>query len=74
MGRRRGQRVQAKGSREDKRAMKLATYLDETPRIGVVEGAEIWDLQRLYSRYLFERERLPNCREIAAILVPLAAE
>lgn len=50
--------------------MRLATYADNGPQIGVVQGSEIWNLRRLIKAYLFETERLPNCEEIAARLVP----
>lgn len=50
--------------------MKFATYFDGTPRIGVADGSEMWDLRALYSRYLFETERNPNHAEIAAAIVP----
>ena len=50
--------------------MKLVTYFDEGPRIGILDGTKIWDLQRLYARYLFEAQRATNCRELAALTVP----
>lgn len=50
--------------------MKFATYYDDGPKVGLVEGEEIWDLRRLTSRYLFETERLPECRDVAERLVP----
>ncbi|MCO5066725.1 MAG: fumarylacetoacetate hydrolase family protein [Rhizobiaceae bacterium] len=50
--------------------MKLATYFDNGPKLGLVDSSYIWDLRSLTSLYLFEKERLPNCREIAEALVP----
>jgi acylpyruvate hydrolase len=50
--------------------MKLVTYFDEGPRIGIIDGTKIWDLNRLYARYLFEAQRATNCRELAALMVP----
>jgi acylpyruvate hydrolase len=50
--------------------MKFATYYDDGPKVGLVEGEEVWDLRRLASRYLFETERLPECRDVAERLVP----
>jgi 2-keto-4-pentenoate hydratase/2-oxohepta-3-ene-1,7-dioic acid hydratase in catechol pathway len=50
--------------------MKLATYFDGKPRIGVADGLDLWDLREVYSRYLFEIERAPACREVAKTLVP----
>lgn len=50
--------------------MNLATYFAGTPRIGVVEGDEIWDLERLYSLYLFETERIGQHAKIAEACVP----
>ena len=37
--------------------MRLATYFNGEPRIGIVDGANIWDLRTVYSLYLLERER-----------------
>src|SRR5713101_5064059 len=50
--------------------MKFATYYEDGAKIGLVADDKIWDLQRLYGRYLLERERLPNAAEIAKTLVP----
>ena len=50
--------------------MRLATYFDEGPTVGLVEGSEIWNLRELVSRYLFETEHLPDSRAVAAALVP----
>lgn len=50
--------------------MKLATYFDRWPRIGLVEGDEIWDLQQVYARFLAETERTPGAMTIAAAAVP----
>lgn len=51
-------------------AMRLATYFDEGPRIGLVSDDKIWDLRRVVAQYLFETERLPDSREIAERMVP----
>lgn len=50
--------------------MKIASFFADTTRIGVVEDSEIWDLEKVYARYLFETERTPDCRAIAARQVP----
>lgn len=50
--------------------MRLATYFDEGPTLGLVEGSEIWNLRGVVSRYLFETERLPDGAKVAATLVP----
>src|SRR6187200_2556105 len=50
--------------------MRLATYFDEGPKLGLVEGSEIWNVRGLVSRYLFETEHLPDSGAVAAALVP----
>lgn len=50
--------------------MKLATYFDEGPALGLVEGSEVWNLRSITARYLFETERLPNAGDVAKQLVP----
>lgn len=50
--------------------MKFATYFDGEARVGVVDGADLWNLRDLYSFYLFETERTPRHRELAEMLVP----
>lgn len=50
--------------------MKLVTYVNVEPRIGVVSGDRVWDLRALYAVYLFENERTPHYRRIAESRVP----
>ena len=50
--------------------MNLASYFDNGVKIGMVVDDTIWDLQRLYSRYLFEQERIPHADDLAKTLVP----
>ena len=50
--------------------MKLATYFDGSPRIGLVDEDGIWDLRSLYSWYLFEKERTPHSARLAEHIVP----
>ncbi|HKP65417.1 MAG TPA: hypothetical protein VJX31_02240, partial [Casimicrobiaceae bacterium] len=50
--------------------MNLATYYDDGPRIGVADGATMWDLRRVMALWLFEVERNVRASQIAAALVP----
>ena len=50
--------------------MKLASYFNGEARVGIVEAAKVWDLREVYATYLFETERTPRCRELAALQVP----
>jgi len=50
--------------------MKLATYLDVTPRLGLVDGQEVWNLRTLYAWYLFETEGIATAEAIAERSVP----
>jgi 2-keto-4-pentenoate hydratase/2-oxohepta-3-ene-1,7-dioic acid hydratase in catechol pathway len=50
--------------------MKIASYLDGSPRIGLVDGDDVWNLRELYSWYIFETERSPHCVSLAERLVP----
>jgi len=50
--------------------MKLATYFDREPKIGIVDPPDVWDLRGVYLRYLFETEGTPSCADLAARLVP----
>lgn len=51
--------------------MKLVTYLDGTPRIGVVDQDDtVWNLRALMTRFIFETERTPDAERIATLLVP----
>jgi 2-keto-4-pentenoate hydratase/2-oxohepta-3-ene-1,7-dioic acid hydratase in catechol pathway len=50
--------------------VKLASYFDGEPKVGVVDPPEIWDLRAVYGRYLFETEGGAASHELAAQLVP----
>jgi acylpyruvate hydrolase len=50
--------------------MKLATYVDITPRLGLVDDREVWNLRALYAWYLFETEGTANAEAIAERAVP----
>ncbi len=50
--------------------MNLATYLMDGPRIGVVEGGQMWDLRRVMTSWLLAIERNVRARKIAEALVP----
>ena len=50
--------------------MKLATYFDGAPRIGLVDEEGVWDLRRLYTWYLFAKERTPHAAGLAEQIVP----
>jgi 2-keto-4-pentenoate hydratase/2-oxohepta-3-ene-1,7-dioic acid hydratase in catechol pathway len=50
--------------------MNLATYYQDGPRIGVADGATMWDLRRVMALWLFEVERNVRASEVAAALVP----
>ena len=50
--------------------MKLSTYFDKEPKIGLVDGDKIWDLRLIYARYLFEAERISESSQLATTLVP----
>src|SRR5690606_27209800 len=49
--------------------MKLVTFFDKGPRVGVVSQAMLWDLRELVAAYVFETERTPAFQEIANTLV-----
>jgi acylpyruvate hydrolase len=50
--------------------MKLVTFANPTPRVGIVDGSHVWDLRELYSWYLLDVERTAACEELAERLVP----
>lgn len=50
--------------------MNLASYFVDGPRVGVVQGEEIWDLRRVMTLWLFEMERTTRARDIANAMVP----
>jgi len=50
--------------------MKFVSYYSEGPRIGILDGARVWDLRRVYAHYLFRTERHPQPQETAALIVP----
>ena len=50
--------------------MNLASYLaGGGPRIGVADGADLWDLRRVVALWLFEMERTSRARDLVAALV-----
>lgn len=50
--------------------MNLATYYDSGPRIGIAEPPHIWDLRKVFARYLFDVERSADSEKIAELMVP----
>ena len=50
--------------------MKLVTYFNNGPRIGIVADDTVWDLREIYAAHLFETERTPHYRVAAERLVP----
>jgi 2-keto-4-pentenoate hydratase/2-oxohepta-3-ene-1,7-dioic acid hydratase in catechol pathway len=46
------------------------TYFDGEPKVGIVDGADVFDLRRTYGRYLFETEGTAASVDLAARLVP----
>lgn len=50
--------------------MKLVTFFNNGPRIGIIADGKVWDLREIYAAYLFETERTPYFREAAERLVP----
>ena len=50
--------------------MKLVSYFDQGPKVGILDNGKVWDLRGLYARYLYEAQRVSDCRELAAHVVP----